>query len=121
MTLFFIISNNNILDILLLLELQTFISLILYFLLTNKKYNINEILKLEASIKYFLMSALGSIFIILGCACVYFFFDTFNLIFIKDILYLKFDDINYNYNSNLIFFIIIIGLFIKLGIAPFHQ
>ena len=99
------IIGNNLLQIFLALEIINFISITLIPLGTNKVYT------LEAALKYFLISAISGAIFILGTALIYgettsldlFVISTFNLS-----------------NNNIGPILIIISLFIKLGIAPFH-
>lgn len=109
-----LISNNNIITIILLLEIQTFCILILNI---NNNQNI---LKSEASLKYFIISSITSGFFLIGFSILYYITGSINLNEI--LLYISF--INNNsliYLYILAIFFIIISLLIKLGLFPFQN
>lgn len=97
--------GNNLVQIFLALEIINFISITLIPLGSNKVYT------LEAALKYFLISAISGALFILGAAFIY--GETTS----NDLLVIS----TFNLSPNNIGpILIIISLFIKLGIAPFH-
>ncbi len=106
---------NNIIVIFVTLELQSYT---LYLLTTifNKSYK-----STKSGLIYFLLGSVGSIFVLLGFTILY---KETGLINMNDIYNL------YNYNSNIIlnnnniyisYIFILLGLFFKIGTAPFHN
>lgn len=114
-----IISSYNFISFFISLELQ---SLIFYILTCYKKDNT---FSLEAAIKYFVLGSLASCLLIFGISLIYYltgmlsFFD-FEKFFL--FIFLAFERNNFYF---LFFFfalfLIIISLFLKLGLAPFHM
>ena len=112
-----VVSSYDIISLYLSLELQ---SISLYILATFRK----NITSVEAGLKYFLIGSLASIFIIFGFSFLY------GLTGLTNFTHLVYYTTNYSflYNENSIsllliflsFLFIIIGLAIKLGVAPFH-
>jgi multicomponent Na+:H+ antiporter subunit D len=115
------LSSNDLLSIVLLIELQNFISLIIFFLLNNKKNNNNELLKLEAGIKFFLINSLSSILLFLALSILYFSLGTLNLTYVKELLIFYWYNDLYNNSILFSFILILLSFFIKIGIMPFHQ
>ncbi len=130
-----LITSNDLLSLYVSIELQSFS---LYILSTLNKDSINSA---SAGLKYFLIGSLASAFILLGIAFFYlltgltnfeslYIFLNITDYFSSSALMTHFTNYNlwnfdlYNINSSLIiiaFLFIIIGAFIKIGAAPFHQ
>ena len=104
----FIIINENLLWLYLILEIQTFS---LFILIASNK---NSIKSLEASIKYFILGAISSGFFLLGVS----FFFKFNL----NLNFYDFTSLQLinDFIGKLSYISIIISLFFKLAIFPFH-
>lgn len=110
-----LLSTNNVVTLILLIEIQTFCILILN--LSNKQ----NILKSETTLKYFIISSITSGLFLFGFSNLYFFTGSLNLNEI--LLFLSFIEFNNTFNIYLFFSIlfILISLIIKLGFFPFHN
>lgn len=109
------IQWNNIIVIFITLELQSY-TLYLITTIYNKSYN-----STKSGLLYFLLGSVGSILVLLGLVIIY--FET-GLINLNDIYLI------YNNNNNIIlnnsnillsYIFILLGLFFKIGTAPFHN
>lgn len=103
-----IIFSNNLILLYLSVEIQTFTLLILI------GSNRNNIKSLEASLKYFILSSISSGFFLLGLTYLF-----------KTSLLLDLNLYNFILNNSVSFYsfsyiILILSLFFKLGLAPFH-
>src|SRR5690606_21233717 len=107
----FIILSNDLLILFLSLELYNFG---LYSLIGLQQ---NRVINTEISIKYYLISALSSSLILFGISLIYGFSGLLNL---NELNLFFIDTINLNLTLIFGFSFILIGIFIKLGIAPFH-
>jgi len=107
----FIILSNDLLILFLSLELYNFG---LYSIIGLQQ---NRIINTEISIKYYLVSALSSSFILFGISLIYGFSGLLNL---NELNLFFIDCENLNLTLILGFSLILIGIFIKLGAAPFH-
>lgn len=111
-----ILFSNNIILIILLLEIQTF------SILTLNISNKQNLLKSEATLKYFIISSLASGLLLYSFSNIY---NITGLINFNEInLYISFLEINKYYENNKLYLNFIIFFFaflIKLGIFPFHN
>jgi len=103
-----IIFSKNLILLYLSVEIQTFSLLIL---IGSNKYNIKS---LEASLKYFILSSISSGFFLLGLTYLF-----------KTSLLLDLNLYNFILNNSISsysfsYIILILSLFFKLGLAPFH-
>lgn len=109
---FIILSSNDLLILGLGLELQT----MPFFILSCLKRTSN--LSVEAGLKYFIYACFCSSISFFGISLIYGFLGTTNFLEIKIIL-----SSNFIFNFYIIYIslcFILIGLFFKLGIVPFH-
>jgi NADH-quinone oxidoreductase subunit N len=105
-----LISCMNLFVCFLLIEIQ---SLILYILVAIKRYSNTAV---EASVKYFLVSAFASACILIGISLIYSQLGTLNFFEIEPLVKSAIED-------QFLFFsvvIVFIGLFIKIAVFPFH-
>ena len=111
-----LISSFNFITFYLAIELQ---SLSFYILTASKR---KSALSIEAALKYFILGSIASSFILFGSSIIYGVFGTLNF----GNIYLILLNIYYLENINLIigiingFLFILIGIFFKMGAAPFH-
>jgi NADH-quinone oxidoreductase subunit N len=111
-----LVSSFNFITLYLSIELQ---SLSFYILTASKR---KSILSIEASLKYFILGSIASSFILFGSSIIYGVFGTLSF----GNIFLILSNIYYIENINLIismingFIFILVGLFFKIGIAPFH-
>lgn len=107
------LSSNDFFIIYLSLELQ---SLAYYILVSIRRYSN---VSMEAAIKYFVFSAFASALFLLGTSFLYVICGVTN---IYDINFLFTNDFFDYYNLYIIssLFLILISIFIKLGVVPFH-
>lgn len=107
-----ILKSYDILSVYILIEFQ---SLIFYILASFKR---NSEFSTEAGIKYFILGALASSFLLFGFSLLY---NITGLTNFND-LSLFFSDLNhYNYNVFISLSFILVSLLFKLNIAPFHM
>jgi len=111
---FLLLSVNDFFVMYLVLELQ---SLSLYLLASLKRYSN---LAVEAGLKYFIYGSFASGILLYGVSWLYGCFGatSFNSIYMS--LYILSFENEYLLISIFGFILILIGLFFKLGIAPFH-
>lgn len=97
-----------------LIEMQSFC---LYILVAGNKYSN---LSVEAALKYFILGSFASAIILFGISLIYYFTGFTVMSDIRELLYFTTngDDIIGFYVG---FFLVIVGFFFKLGIAPFHS
>jgi len=110
-----LLSSNNVITLILLIEIQTFCILVLN--LSNKQ----NILRSETTLKYFILSSITSGLFLFGFSNLYFFTGSLDL---NELLFfMNFLNSNSTYNSTMFIsiFIILISLIIKLGFFPFHN
>lgn len=111
-----LVSSNHFITLYLSIELQ---SLSFYILTASQK---KSLFSIEASLKYFILSFLASIFILLGCSIIYFLTGSLNF----NNIFLIISNINFLENINLLIsfiytiIFIIVGILFKIGAAPFH-
>jgi NADH-quinone oxidoreductase subunit N len=111
-----IISSNHFISLYLGIELQ---SLSFYILTASQK---KSVLSIEAALKYFILGSIASGFILFGSSILYVILGSLNFSNISLIL----SNINFVNNIDLLlsiiygFVFIIIGIFFKIGAAPFH-
>lgn len=111
-----LVSSYNLISLYLAIELQ---SLCFYILAAYQK---KSVFSSEAALKYFILGAIASGFILLGSSIVYGITGSLNF----GSIFLIFSNINEYQNIILItsilygFLMIFIGLFFKIGSAPFH-
>jgi NADH-quinone oxidoreductase subunit N len=114
--LMFLISSNHFITLYLAIELQ---SLSFYILTASQK---KSILSVEASLKYFILGSIASGFILFGSSILYAILGSLNF----SNIFLILSNINFLENIDLLvsliygFIFIIIGLFFKIGVVPFH-
>lgn len=101
----FLISSNHLLTIIVALELQSFTSYALAFLSRSSSNG--------ASLKYLLLGAVASAFIMLSIALIY---VTTGLLDFNSLQQWEFSGF-----SSLALVLFLVGAFFKLGLAPFHQ
>jgi NADH-quinone oxidoreductase subunit N len=94
------------------IELQSFCFYALAAYRTNRSY-----LQTEAGLKYFLFGSIASSFYLFGISMIYVQFGTLQWDSLAALSYFPLDN-QYIFQISLLF--IFIGLFFKLGIAPFH-
>lgn len=119
--LFILISSNDLLTAYLSIELQ---SLSFYVLAAFKK---NSTFSIESGIKYFILGSFSSCLFLLGSSLLYGLTGTINFDDFKDLFFWFFQSNNmsdtFNFDVTLILVslvFILISLFFKLAIAPFH-
>ena len=109
-------SSYNLITLYLAIELQ---SLSFYILTASKK---KSSLAVEAALKYFILGSIASSFILFGSSLIYGICNTLNF----GNIYLILSNIFFLENINLIigilngFLFILVGIFFKIGAAPFH-
>jgi NADH-quinone oxidoreductase subunit N len=113
--LIFAFSSNDFISLFLSIELYGF-SIYLAIALFRK-----SVFSLEAAFKYFIVGSFSSIILLVGIAIIYgltgsFYFDDIAVLF----YFLNIDSSANLFISKLALFIIIISLFIKIAVAPFH-
>ena len=114
--LMFLISSNHFITLYLAIELQ---SLCFYILTASQK---KSILSIEAALKYFILGSIASGFILFGSSILYAILGSLNF----SNIFLILSNINFLENIDLLisiiygFIFIIIGLFFKIGVVPFH-
>lgn len=107
----FLIMSNDLLILFLALELYNFG---LYSLIGLQQ---NRVINSEISIKYYLISALSSSFILFGISLIYSFTGLLNF---YDLTLFFINSTNTTMISILGYSIMLLGIIIKLGAAPFH-
>jgi NADH-quinone oxidoreductase subunit N len=107
----FIILSNDLLILFLALELYNFG---LYSIIGLQQ---NRVINTEISIKYYLISALSSSFILFGISMIYGFSGLLNF---SDLSVFFINSMQFNLPLILGVVLILIGIFVKLGVAPFH-
>lgn len=107
----FIILSNDLLILFLALELYNFG---LYSIIGLQQ---NRVINTEISIKYYLISAISSSFIIFGISLIYGFSGILNF---NELSLFLINSTQFNYPLILGIIFVLIGIFIKLGAAPFH-
>ncbi len=107
-----LVSSNDLMSFYVCLEMSTLCSYLLIFLNKNNN-NAND-----AGLKYFILGALGTGFLLYGISLIYGFSGATNFIDIK-----KYLDINNTQNWILILglVMILVGIGFKLSLAPFHM
>lgn len=108
---YFILLSNDLLTLFLALELYNFGLYIIMGLHPNR------IINTEITIKYFLVSTLSTALIIFGISLIFGFTGILNL---NDLNMFFINSTQFNLTIILSIIFIIIGIFIKLGAAPFH-
>ena len=110
-----LISSYDFINFYLALEIY---SLSIYGAISHYR---NNILNLEASIKYFVIGSISSILILFSFAIIYGTFGTINFVELEILMYYS-SIINNGENVYFIFFciLIVLALFIKIGAAPYH-
>ena len=113
---FFLISSFSFVSFYLAIELQ---SLSLYILASLKK---NSNFSTEAGLKYFILGSLASCILLFGISLIYGFSG---IIFFDDLAHLNivlFNFVEYSFFNGLILGLLLlsVGLFFKIGAAPFH-
>lgn len=105
-----LLTSTNFVTCLLCLELYSYI---MYIIVTSKT---NSILSSESGLKYIILGALSLAFILLGMCILYFKTGTLSL---HELIFLT---NNFSlFNINLAYLFILIGIFLKLGVVPFHM
>lgn len=94
------------------IEIQSFCFYTLAGYRTNRSY-----LQTEAGLKYFLFGSIASSLYLFGTSMIYLFFGTIEFNAISALSYFPLEN-HYIFQVSIIF--ILIGLFFKLGVAPFH-
>lgn len=112
-------SSNDLITVYLAIEIQ---SLSFYLLAAYKK---NSIFATEAGLKYFILGSFSSGFFLFGSSIIYGITGTTNFEDFNDLFfYLDCSDIFLNYSENFFlilgFYFILISIFFKLALAPFH-
>ena len=111
-----LISSNHFITFYLAIELQ---SLSFYILTSTQK---KSILSIEAGLKYFILGSIASSFILFGASIIYAITGSLNFhnifLILSNINFLENITILISLSYGLIF--ILIGIFFKLGAAPFH-
>lgn len=107
----FIMITNDLLFLFLALELYNFG---LYSLIGLQQ---NRVINSEISVKYYLVSALSSSFILFGISLLYGFTGLLNF---NELNVFLINSAQFNFTLILGFSFVLIGLLIKLGAAPFH-
>ena len=108
----FLVSSFDLISMYLAIELQ---SLSFYFLASFLRHNE---FSTEAGLKYFVLGALSSGFLLFGESLVYAFTGLTNFEELSKLL--AFSDDSFAFFSLLGFFFILIAFFFKLGAVPFH-
>ena len=110
----FLISSYDLLSMYLSIELQSFCSYLLASFKRNSEFST------EAGLKYFVLGAFSSGFLLFGCSLVYGFTGTTNYRLLT-LLIINYNHFSFSGNGIIIgsFFILIAFLF-KLSAAPFH-
>nr|YP_009485491.1 NADH dehydrogenase subunit 2 [Melosira undulata]AVR57555.1 NADH dehydrogenase subunit 2 [Melosira undulata] len=109
-------SANDLITAYLSIEIH---SLAFYLLAAYKK---NSIFSTKAGLKYFILGAFSSCMFLFGSSLIYGFSGTTNFDDLKDLFLFSYPT-NTTFNIDLVFFgliFILISLFFKLAIAPFH-
>ena len=108
-----LLFSNDFITFYLSIELQ---SIPIYVLIVIFKKNSGAI---EASLKYFIVNAIGSSILLLGISYLYYFFGS---IYYKDInlLLLSLDYLKLNNFFYFGLFFLFLGILLKLAIVPFH-
>jgi NADH-quinone oxidoreductase subunit N len=96
------------------LELQSYI---LYILAA---YQFNNLYSIEAGLKYFSMGATSSGFFLLGIVIIYGISGTISFDDLYNLINLNYITFTFFNNIFLGFFLVFLGLFFKLAVAPFH-
>lgn len=109
-------SSYNFIAFYLIIELQ---SLSFYILTASKP---NSVVSAEAALKYFILGSVASCFILFGMSLIYGFSGTFNFGDLK-LLFLYCNTQELLEISSLLYGLcfVLIGIFFKIGIAPFHM
>lgn len=114
---FFVLFLFKVNDFLFLYVLIEGISLCLYIMAAT---NYSSVKVSEASVKYFILAVLSSLFFLIGISLIYSCFNTVNFFKVK----LLFSTVTVNsYNYYLLIFaflLILVSFFFKVGAAPFH-
>jgi proton-translocating NADH-quinone oxidoreductase chain N len=107
-----LLSSYDLICMYLSIELLSFSS---YILATFKR---NSEFSTEAGLKYFILGAFSSNFLLFGCSLVYASIGTCNF---ENISFILMNDFDFKFFSLFIaFFFILISIFFKLSAAPFH-
>lgn len=114
LSLFLLVSANDALVFYLCLELHSFC---LYILSSLQK---DKISSTEAGLKYFLLGAISSGFLLLGMSLLYGFFGTTNFTAIRQLSSSFFFTQDVNFLPLIGFFFFMVGLLFKVGAVPFH-
>jgi NADH-quinone oxidoreductase subunit N len=112
LALLLLVMCNNFFILFLLVELLSFC---FYILLV---YRLQDLYSIEASIKYFITGSFSSVFFLLGLLLLYSTQGSLNFVALEKLLHY------YNLDSlsvNIAFLFIIVSIFFKLGVAPFHS
>ena len=113
-------SANDLLTSYLSIELQS----LSFYLLTA--FNRNSIFSTESGLKYFILGALSSSLFLFGTSIIYGVIGTTNFEDFKDIFFYSYTEIpffeknNFLNLSNFGFLLVILSIFFKLSLAPFH-
>lgn len=110
---FILMAANDFIIFYFAIELQ---ALILYTFAALKRYTV---FSTESALKYFVLGALSSGFLLFGISLFYGFFGTFNFYDIK-FLCLKWLGVKYFYTITTPIVFIFVGFLFKLAAAPFH-
>jgi len=110
---FLMLVAHNLFFFYLALEIQ---NLTYYILAASKRYSSFSI---EASLKYFLVGALSSGLFLYSLSSIYIVYGDLNFISLYYLL-LNNELKNFDFFLGLSFFFLLVSLFIKLGVAPFH-
>nr|YP_009577940.1 NADH dehydrogenase subunit 2 [Guillardia theta]QBJ06319.1 NADH dehydrogenase subunit 2 [Guillardia theta] len=111
---FLIISSYDLLSLYLAVELQSFSSYILSALKRNSEYSA------EAGLKYFILGAFSSGFLLFGCSLIYGFTGTTNY---KQLSLILIETDCFDLSNYFVFFgvvLILVAFFFKFSAAPFH-
>lgn len=106
------VSVNDYFLMFLILEIQ---SISLYVLVALKNSNLSK----EAALKYFFYGSFASGILVIGVSLIYGAMGTTNLTDINLLLGAAYNSIPLMFFLGVIF--VLVGLFFKLGIAPFHS
>jgi NADH-quinone oxidoreductase subunit N len=109
LSMFFLLSANDLVVIYMALELQ---GLCFYILAA---YDVNSVRSTEAGLKYFLVGSFASIIYLIGVSILYIITGTTNFDLLATLLYSNSTPI-----LNLGIIAILVGIFFKLAVAPFH-
>lgn len=114
---FSMISSYDIITLYLSIELQS----LSFYIITCIKFHSNY--SVEAGLKYFILGAISSGFVLFGSSLIYGFTGMTNFLDLM-ILFSYYNLIGFNYLSYIVILVGIIflycGLLFKLGVAPFH-